>query len=150
MMSIFNFLLKLTNKRCLDSLLKSTKAQTISADALVAVALFTVVIIFFFAISTSDSGERISQDLRAESTKLISALSGSRNTSSAFVIGSKINIERLESVSRLSYPELKSLLGIRADFCIHFEDRAGNVINITGNKTGLGSAFIVVGGVNCG
>ena len=126
------------------------KAQTVSTDAFIAIALFIIIMIFFFAVSGDRTSEIKVKDLESESSKLASAVSGVRNQTSSFVVGTKIVTERLEELSKLSYSELKNYLGIEADFCIHFEDEFGNVINITGNKTGLGSAFIVIGGVNCG
>ena len=127
-----------------------TKAQTISTDALVAVALFMIVIIFFISLTSDETSKVRLQDLQQESIKLISAVSGERNQSSSFVIGAKVNELILQNISNLSYSILKDMLGISADFCIHFEDSQGNVINISGNKTGLGSSYVVVGGVACG
>lgn len=123
----------------------TVKAQTVSTDALIGIALFLMVLILFFAVSGDTTSEKKVKELESESSKLASAVSGS-----SFVVGTKIVTERLEYLSTLSYSELKNYLGISADFCIHFEDEGGNVINITGNKTGLGSGYIVIGGVNCG
>ncbi len=125
-------------------------AQTISADALVAIALFMVAVIFFFAISSDDQDEESVKNLQSESSKLVSSLSGSKNTSDSFLVGSKINERKLEELSEMGYGNLKDAFGIGADFCIHFEDEDGNVLNVSGNKTGLGDSLVVVGGVSCG
>ena len=117
---------------------------------MIAVALFTIAIIFFYSVSSSSDDERRVQNLQTEGSKLLSAVSGIRNETPAFVEGTKIRIDKLEQIADLSYSQLKDALGIQADFCIHFEDERGNVINISGNKTGLGSAYVVVGGAACG
>ncbi len=125
-------------------------AQTISADALISIALFMMAVIFFFAMSDdARQGEEVT-DLKSESSKLVSALSGQKNSSDSFVTGSKVNERKLSELSQLNYGGLKDALGIDADFCIHFEDDEGNVVNVSGNKTGLGNSMIVVGGVACG
>ncbi len=126
------------------------KAQTISADAMIAVALFMIAIIFFFSISNDDSGEKKVKGLQSENSKLVYALSGEKNASESFVTGSKVNERKLGELAELNYGSLKDAIGIDADFCIHFEDEEGNVINISGSKTGLGSPLITVGGVSCG
>ncbi len=126
------------------------KAQTISADAMIAMALFMMAIIFFFAMSNEDSGEKQVKNLQSENSKLVQALSGEKNASESFVTGSKVNERKLDELSKLNYASLKDAIGVDADFCIHFEDDSGNVINISGNKTGLGSPLISVGGVACG
>ncbi|MAG15912.1 hypothetical protein CMO88_02525 [Candidatus Woesearchaeota archaeon] len=128
----------------------NSKGQTVSTDAFIAVALFLVVIIFFFSLSSDKLSETKVQDLQTESTKLVSSISGTRNSSLSFLDGTKVDAEKLESLSDLDYKQLKDTLGVDADFCIHFEDEKGNVINISKNKTGIGSLFVTVGGINCG
>ncbi len=127
-----------------------SKAQTVSTDALIAMALFIIVIIFFFSLSTDTAEERKVNSLQFESTKLVSSVTGSRNASSAFVSGTKVSESRIGQLADLNYERLKDVFGVHADFCIYFEDEEGNVINVTGNKTGIGSSHIKVGGVACG
>jgi len=126
------------------------KAQTISADAFIAVALFMIVLIFFFSFSGDKTAEIKVKDLETESSKLASAVSGVRNETPSFLEGTKINIERLKGASEMTYSELKNALGIGADFCIHFEDEGGNVIEIREGIAGLGSSYIIVGDMPCG
>lgn len=125
-------------------------AQTISADALIAIALFMVAVIFFFSISSDTQEEQSAKNLQSESSKLVSSLSGAKNSSDSFLTGSKVNERKIDELSELDYGSLKDAFGIGADFCIHFEDDEGNVLNVSGNKTGLGNSFVVVGGVSCG
>ena len=79
---------------------------------------------------------------------LSDALSSKSNAT--FIEGQKINKEKLERFANITYDQLKDILGTSYNFCIHFEDEQGNVINISGGKTGLGSGKVVVGGVACG
>ncbi len=125
-------------------------AQTISADALIAVALFMIAIIFFFSLSNDSDKGKEATGLKSESSKLVSALSGEKNSSDTLITGSKINERKLSELSKLNYSYLKDSLGVDSDFCIHFEDDEGNVINVSGNKTGLGNGLVVIGGTACG
>ncbi len=125
-------------------------AQTISADALIAIALFMIAIIFFFSLSNDANKGGKTTDLKSESSKLVSALSGEKNSSDSLLVGSKVNERKLSELSELEYNQLKDLLGIDADFCIHFEDDGGNLVNVSGNKIGLGNQLVVVGGTACG
>ena len=126
------------------------KAQTVSTDALVAIALFAIVVIFFVSFGTDAADDRNVRSLQSESTKLVSSVAGAKNASSVFVSGSKVSEGRIKELANLTYSQLKNALGIKADFCIYFEDEKGNVINVTGNRTGLGSSRLEIGGVACG
>lgn len=127
-----------------------TKAQTISADAMIAVGLFSVAIIMFFSFSGDSIGERKAEDLQTESSKLLSAISGSRNVSHGFLIGTKVDQEKLNKLTNLSYAQLKQAIGLSADFCIYFEDSDGNLIEIRDGVAGLGSRYVEVAGTLCG
>lgn len=134
----------------LNAMSRTSKAQTISTDAVIAIALFMIVAIFFFSLTSDSPDNRKVKGLEFEIGKLSLAVSGSRNASSAFIIGSKVDEGRLERLANISYQQLKDEIGINAEFCIHFEDEKGNIINVSGNKTGIGSSFVTVGGIKCG
>ena len=144
--------LPLTASRAAEVLtMRSSKGQTISTDVLIAVGLFTIALIIFFSISSDQTDKLKVDNLNKEASKLIAALSGSRNTTPnpAFIQGTKVNPTTLDNLSNVPYHQLKNVFGISADFCIHFEDSRGNIINVSGNKTGLGSELVTVGGVVC-
>ena len=126
-----------------------TKAQTASLDALIAVALFTIVLIFFFGLSLRDSGKAKVENLQADSGKLTTSVGGRQNQTSSFVANSKIDEQKIAELSNMSYEQLKNFLGIDSDFCLYFEDSQGNIINFSGNKTGRGSSNATVAGVSC-
>jgi D-aminopeptidase len=127
-----------------------TKAQTISADAMIAVGLFTVAIIMFFSFSGDSIEERKAEDLQTESSKLFSSLSGTRNVSQGFLSGTKVDKEKLEKLTNLTYNQLKQAVGLSADFCIYFEDSESNLIEIREGVSGLGSRYVEVAGTLCG
>ena len=58
--------------------------------------------------------------------------------------------ERVESLYRMDYNDVKSLAGIKSDFCIFFEDKDGNIVKIDGLEPGIGSEKVKVGGKPCG
>jgi len=122
------------------------KAQTWSADALIAVSIFAVAFIFLFSfLSAKSQSDKISQ-LKKEGQGMPDMLSSKSNTT--FIEGQKINKQKLESFANLTYDQLKDILGTSYNFCIHFEDEQGNIINVS-NKTGIGSPKAKVGGVAC-
>ncbi len=126
------------------------KAQTASFDAIIAVALFVIALIFFFTFSSGDTYRKGVENLDAESGKLASSISGRQNESGSFITGTKVDEEKLADVSNMSYQQLKDFFGLGADFCIYFEDSEGNIVNVSGNKTGIGSPVAVVNGTGCG
>ena len=128
----------------------NARAQTVSTDALIAVALFMIIALFFFSVSGVHFGSKKIENLQDDVTDIVSAVSSNRNTTFSFVKGTKIDESVLQAISNISYDDLKDTFGVTSDFCIHFEDDEGNVINISVNKTGLGSGFVTVGGSACG
>ena len=126
------------------------KAQTWSADALIAVSIFAVAFIFLFSfLSAKSQSDKISQ-LKKEGQGMPDTLSDalSSKSNATFIEGQKINKEKLERFANLTYDQLKDILGTSYNFCIHFEDEQGNIINVS-NKTGIGSPKAKVGGVAC-
>ena len=57
--------------------------------------------------------------------------------------------EKIESLSDMGYEEIKSILGIKNDFCIFFEDVLGNIVKIDGVNPGIGSDKIYINGEPC-
>jgi len=110
-----------------------TKSQTWSIDVLLAATLFVGgVVIFFYVLSFSGDSKAV-QELSDESESIpesVIAQDERSVSSTTFVIGNKVDEERLISVSGKSYEDIKSQIGVFSDFCIHFEDDDGNLINI--------------------
>ena len=125
------------------------RGQTLSMDAIVAIGLFALIIIFFFSVTTDRAEQQRIGSLESETTRLLAAVSSIGNDTSAFIQGSKVDAYKIALAANLTYAELKTALGITSDFCIHFEDANGNIINISGNVTGLGSSLIKINGTAC-
>lgn len=110
-----------------------SKSQTWSLDVLIAVSVFIAGIIIFFYLITF-SGEKGVKDELASESELIpeNLISASENDakSTTIVIGNKVDPDRLKYLLTKPYNQLKSELGVRSDFCIHFEDENGNIIDL--------------------
>ncbi|MFH1398936.1 MAG: hypothetical protein ABIG95_02400 [Candidatus Woesearchaeota archaeon] len=111
----------------------SSKSQTWSLDILIAASIFIVgIIVFLYVISSSkegDMGEVLSTDSEVVSETLIAI---DENTASpiAPIIGNKVDSVRLEQLAAMDYEDIKNALGIASEFCIHFEDERGNIVDI--------------------
>ena len=84
---------------------------------------------------------RINQGLPA-------ALSSQQNITSVFIQGSKVDSQKLRAALNMSYENLRSLLGVRSDFCIYIEDENGYLVPME-NKIGLGSPLANLSGKAC-
>ncbi len=119
-------------------------------DAVIATAVFIIALIFFLAVTFDETEQRRIDNLNQDLRVLVESIDTSRNvTGDRLVTGARLNKETLDFISTLSYEQLKNLFGITSDFCIHLEDENGNLVNISGRKTGLGSGLVRVGGVAC-
>ena len=58
--------------------------------------------------------------------------------------------EKVIELHQMDYNNVKSMLGVKSDFCVYFEDISGNVITIDGISPGIGSNRIYVNGKPCG
>ena len=57
--------------------------------------------------------------------------------------------EKVIELHQMDYNNVKSMLGVKSDFCVYFEDISGNVITIDGISPGIGSNRIYVNGKPC-
>ena len=111
----------------------TSKSQTWSLDVLIAASVFIVGIIIFFYIITTSGDKGVTDILAAESELIPEHLiSADENDADdiTLVIGNKVDSERLKVLISMDYNQLKSKLGIKSDFCIHFEDEDGNIIDL--------------------
>ena len=132
-------------------LLYNLKSQVWSLDVMIAVIIFLGTIFFFFMILNNAPGSK-TDELEQEALKVIEEIT-SENFELRVTDGDMINSTRLEDLLG-NYSDIKKELGVKNEFCIYFEDEAGNVIyiNLTGDKnyTGLGSDTINVSNITCG
>ncbi|MBS1266592.1 MAG: hypothetical protein MAG795_00559 [Candidatus Woesearchaeota archaeon] len=111
----------------------NSKSQTWSIDVLLAATLFVAgIVIFFYVLSYSGDSDTV-KELESESESIpekVIAVDEKSATTTSFVIGNKVDEDKLNSITNKTYEQVKSEIGIFSDFCIHFEDENGNLINI--------------------
>ncbi len=107
-----------------------------------------LIIVFLIAVKIIEEQQTYpDKRLRQDAEKLLTAIT----TSSLRIIDSnQVDVEKIEEMTKIDYLTLKNELGIKSDFCIHFEDDEGNVIKINGMGVGIGSPKIKVNGFACG
>jgi len=135
----------------------SKRAQTWSTDTLVAAAIFVLALIIFFYVISLSTEKNIVEELKLEGVKIplkfVSSSEGNNDTL-VFIIGNKVDKEKLQQIASMSYYDLKRKLGIKNDFCIYFEDENGNLINISDivgiPVAGIGSPNVTISGIQCG
>ncbi|MFP4112270.1 MAG: hypothetical protein ACLFPQ_01390 [Candidatus Woesearchaeota archaeon] len=143
-----------------DKEINKMKAQVFSLDTIIGVVIFLVVFTIFFAILTKNTQQDTTEQLNQEAQVLLNKLTTTDDSSLspgqdlAIVKGGRVVEERIPELLGKDYEELKASLGIKGDFCIFFEDRDGNIINIsdiTGRDDiiGLGNQKINISGVPC-
>jgi len=125
---------------------KNRKSQAWSADVMIAAVVFLLgVIIFFYIITVSTENKKIEELSREADTisNIIVVSEGETADDCSFVVGSRVDEGKLAACS--NYDQLKTALGARNDFCIHFEDKDGNIIDIDEDPVtvGIGSPGLV-------
>ena len=126
------------------------KGQTWSTDAVVAVVIFILAAMVMFYLIGPAAKNRATDKLQAEAKLLPGALSANQNLTIIFIQGTQVDELKLSQILRLSYENVKSLLGIQSDFCIYFEDDKGNLVEIRPGIVGIGSDLVKVAGRSCG
>ena len=115
-----------------------------------------VLILLYFLVFAS--GKKTLEQLRLDSRiipmKIMATRSDTENTL-AFIIDGKVDKNKMKGVSDMGYESLKSKLGVINDFCIFFEDKDGNLINISRDLDqeyvmGIGNSDFKISGYDCG
>jgi hypothetical protein len=118
------------------------KAQNWATDVLIGTGIFVLGIVLFFYIVEQRSDKSQLGDLLQQIDSMSNSMVTSDvniNNPCAFVVGNKINKEKLQECAG-DYNYSKVLLGVKSDYCIYFVDSNGNLLNISGitNNTGIG------------
>ena len=129
------------------------KAQIISIDVVLAIALFIGILIFFVYLGSDIFVPEKSSNPNEEAEDIMDKVldrNGSR-----LVENSVVNESVLNDLRNEDYVNLKSELKVVSDFCIYFEDEEGNLMNLnnasqSGVRHGIGSEKINLSGVPCG
>jgi len=119
---------------------KMRKAQAWSSDLLIAGAIFLVGIIIFLyvisGVSTTKSIDALLKDANIISDFVVSTVADP----CSFVDDNVLKAPMLAQCAAFTYSQLKTRMRADADFCIHFEDDEGNLINISAitGREGIG------------
>lgn len=122
------------------------RGQSWSFDISLAVVIFILTTITFFAFSNSDNARKLGA-VQSEAHFLLEHAKA-ENSVLQIIDGQEVDIEKLQQLASADYGELKEEFGVSNDFCIYFEDDEGNVVPIEGSN-GIGSSSINVSGVPC-
>ena len=89
--------------------------------------------------------------LKSEAQIIPQMLLASNQTSDFSVAqDNRIELERVKQIQDQDYDELRSLFGIKGEFCVYFEDNEGNLVNISeltgasNGNVGIGSSKVVL------
>ena len=109
------------------------KSQTFSMDILIALGIFIAGIVVFLYLIGGNSEKDISNKLVAESEvlpqRLIAADEFSK-TNTTIIIGNRVDSMLLNRSISKNYASMKNDLDMVSDFCIHFEDDNGDVVDL--------------------
>jgi len=125
------------------------KKEWLSYNNAIALLFILVIIIIlktiFEPIGVADNGL---SELEEEAETLLDTLTNEGGRVS--LLGSNELLEvRVRELYEMDYEEIKSILGLKQDFCIFFEDISGNLVNIADIGSGIGSDKIYVNGNPC-
>ncbi|MBI2664275.1 hypothetical protein HYX10_02940 [Candidatus Woesearchaeota archaeon] len=110
------------------------------------VLLFLVVVILIVAFVGTATEVQTRNDQQILLSRLVTT--NERVELPAVVVDGTVEVETLKSLAKADYAQVKSMIGIRSDFIIHFEDENGNLIEIE-NIPCIGSGYAQVSGHTC-
>lgn len=122
------------------------RGQSWSFDIALAVVIFILTTITFFAFSNSDNTRKLGA-VQSEAHYILENVKAEYSPLQ-IVDNQEVNEVKLQQFASADYQELKEEAGVANDFCIYFEDEDGNVIPISGSN-GIGSSTINVSNVPC-
>jgi hypothetical protein len=109
------------------------KSQTFSMDILIALGIFIAGIVVFLYLIGGNSEKDIGNKLVSESEilpqRLIAADDISK-TNTTIIIGNRVDTLLLNKSISKNYTAMKNDLDMVSDFCIHFEDDNGNLVDL--------------------
>ena len=106
------------------------KGQAWSIDIIIAVVLFVAAFMFFYVTISGAPTSETTAILIEDGEQLATMLTS--DTELSVVKENKLSDSKVIKVSDISYEEIRRIAGLKSDFCIHFEDESGNIINVTG------------------
>lgn len=117
-------------------------------DAIIAITVLVIAVIGFVVFTTSTAPERRTRTLIEENAVLANAIGAETLGSELALLQETIDEQRVQQLANTPYEELKQELGLTTDFCIHFEDENGNLIDVGGVYfIGAPNVEVTVGGL---
>ncbi len=134
--------------------MKSPKSQIISIDTMIATVIFIAAITCLLVYVGSTGSKSKMDELRKESELIPNVIITANKSDLSIMAMNRVDTDRLTELSNKQYEDLRSELGLKYDFCLYFEDNAGNVVNlsqvIAKNEVGIGSPDASISNIPCG
>ena len=129
---------------------KNIKKNLFTFNNAVLLALIFALIVLFKTIMAPVPAFKAAEkaDLEREAIDILRTVTN-KNMPTNVLESNELVAERVESLYRMDYNDVKGLAGIKSDFCIFFEDATGNIVAINGIKGGIGSSKIRINGKPC-
>jgi len=121
------------------------KKELLSYDNAVRLIAILLIIAVVRAAITSEASK---PDLEQEAEYVLKAITD-ENMPVSVLSSNEVVEEKVIELHQMGYNNIKSMLGVKNDFCIYFEDISGNVIRIDGVNLGIGSNRILINGEPC-
>lgn len=121
--------------------------QIWSMDTIVATVIFISALTAFIMIISLNLESSSLDELEDDSQKIPQAFLSSNSTELSIYSDNKIDLDKIAEIQGFSYEEIKSYLGLKNDFCIYFENKDGNLINIS-EITDSGKKSVGIGNPN--
>ena len=128
----------------------TSKGQTVSMDVLIAIAIFIIVVALFISVGSDIFTEEKSLNLEKEANSFLEGTSALREEKLPLLEGNQIDEDVLvELATTQAYYDIKRELGLRADFCVYFEDETGSILRINETAFGVGTSEVSINGNSC-
>lgn len=106
-----------------------------------------VIILFLIAIRIIKIYGSPNAELEKDAEKLLNAIT----TGKLKILNeNQVDEKAVEEIMKEDYMKLKAKLGLKNEFCIHFENNNGELIKINGLQASIGSSKVKINGVSCG
>jgi|SRR3989338_3705067 len=112
-------------------------------NAVILLLIISIFIIMKAALNPAPSLESLEQ----EAGIILNKLTGGNELN--LLNSNEIVEEKVRLLDRMDYNEVKTMLGVKNDFCIYFEDATGSIVRIDGISPGIGSDKISIDGEPC-
>lgn len=142
------------SKKKEETEMNNPKSQIVSIDTLIATVIF-IAAITGLLVYISATSEKSKMDSIKKEADLIPKVIITANRSDLSIMSmNRVDTGKLTQLSDKTYDDVKSELGLKYDFCVYFEDRNGDVVNLTRvigrNEVGIGSSEASISGIPCG